>query len=149
MYKFSKTSLERLSTCDDYIQKVLKIALERSEIDFGIAQGERTIEQQFDLYNQKLSRVNPKDYDIKILPLKAKHIVTKDYPKSGAVDVYAFVAGKANWEEKYLSYIAGIIRSIDMELENRMRWGGNFDQDGEIGEKGTFLDMPHHELINR
>lgn len=149
MNKFGKTSATRLATCDEYIQKVLNIAIGRCAIDFGVAQGSRTVNQQRQYFNEGKSKINPDNYDLAELPLKAKHIVTEQFPMAGAVDVFAFVNGKASWDAKQLCYIAGCIMSVDAELENRLRWGGNWDGDGEILTDQTFIDLPHFELKNR
>lgn len=147
-YKLSKTSTSRLQTCDPYIQKVISLAIEQSQIDFGVAQGSRTITQQRQYFNDGKSKVNPDNYEIDVLPHKAKHIVTDDFPMAGAVDIYAYVNG-ASWDAKQLCFIAGVIMSIDASLENKLRWGGNWDGDGEIMTDQTFQDLPHFELKKR
>lgn len=150
MHSFSKTSDERLSTCDEYIQKVLRIAIKRSIVDFGVAQGERTIELQRQYFKEGKSKIDPDQYHPETLPLKAKHIVDEVYTKSGAVDVFVFISGKgASWDVRHLCYIAGVIMSVDAELEGLLRWGGNWDMDGEIISDQTFQDLPHFEIYNR
>ena len=147
---FSSTSKERLSTCDPYIQKVLNIAISRSQIDFGIAQGKRSVEDQKKYFNEGKSKVNPDNYSKEELPLKGKHITDDVYTLAGAVDIYAYISGKgASWDENHLCYIAGVIMSIDAELENKLRWGGNWDMDGEIVSDQGFDDLPHFEMKNR
>jgi peptidoglycan L-alanyl-D-glutamate endopeptidase CwlK len=148
MYKLSKTSQSRLDTCDDYIVKVIEKAIELSPIDFGVAQGSRTIAQQRQYFNDGKSKINPDNYDVDVLPQKAKHIVTADYPKAGAVDIYGYVNG-ATWDAKVLCHIAGVIMAVDKMYENRLRWGGNWDGDGEIITDQTFQDLPHFELRER
>lgn len=147
MNKFSKTSDERLNTCDLYIQKVLRIAIGRSAVDFGVAQGKRTVQQQTDYFNDGKSKVNPANYTKEELPLKGFHITDEVYTKSGAVDFYAYITGKgASWDEKHLCYIAGVIMSVDAELENKLKWGGNWDGDGEIISDQGFDDLPHIQM---
>ena len=146
---FSKTSEARLSTCESYLQKVFNKAIELSHIDFGIAQGERTIELQRQYFNEGKSKVNPDAYTQEVLPLKGKHITNLAYTKAGAVDIYAYINGAASWDVKSLCYIAGVIMSIDKSLENRMRWGGNWNMDGEIISDQNFQDLPHFEMVIR
>ena len=57
-YKFGKTSLERLSTCDDRLQNLFMIAISRSPVDFGIAEGHRTIARQKKLYDEGKSKID-------------------------------------------------------------------------------------------
>ena len=48
MYQLGKTSKQRLSTCHEDLQLIMNESIKVSTVDFGIAQGERTIEQQQD-----------------------------------------------------------------------------------------------------
>ena len=147
---YSETSKERLSTCDNYIQKVLNRAIEICPIDFGIAQGARTVQQQQQYFNEGKSKVNPEKYSDAELPLKGKHIVNELYPVAGAVDVYAYIPGKgASWDASHLCVIAGVIISIDKSMDNKLRWGGNWDMDGESISDQSFQDLPHFELVKR
>lgn len=146
---FSKTSAERLATCDPYIQKVLNKAIEISEVDFGIAQGERTVAQQQQYFDEGKSRVNPQNYSAEELPLKGFHITNEIYTKSGAVDIYAYYNGAAQWDSKHLTYLAGIIMAVDGMMENKMKWGGNWDMDGVIIDDQSFDDLPHFQMIER
>ena len=146
--KFSETSKKRLATCDPYLVKVMNKAIELSPIDFGIAQGARTVEQQKQYFNEGKSKINPDNYTIEELPLKAKHIVTNDYPLSRAVDIYAWIPGKgASWDSKHLLVIIGVVLAVDKMYENRLRSGANWDMDGEFMTDQRFQDLPHFELI--
>ena len=150
MNKLSQTSNIRLSSCDTYIQKVIRKAIEVSAIDFGVAQGERTVVQQAEYYKDGKSKVNPVNYTKEELPLKGKHITDDVYTKAGAVDVYAYISGKgASWDHNHLCYIAGVIMAVDASMEGLLRWGGNWDQDGEIITDQGFDDLPHFEMIIR
>mgnify|MGYP003650939122 CR=1 FL=1 len=147
---YSETSKQRLSTCDSYIQKVMNRVIEICPIDLGIAQGARTVELQQQYYDDGKSKVNPKNYTEAELPLKGKHIVNEMYPVSGAVDIYAYIPGKgASWDKAHLCLIAGVVLSVDKSMDNKLRWGGNWDMDGEIVSDQTFQDLPHFELIKR
>ena len=74
-------------------------------------------------------------------------------PPSLAFDIYAFVKGKANWERHNLCVVGGVIMGTAKALldaghiGHRLRWGGNWDMDGEILTDQQFDDMPHFELI--
>ena len=150
MGSFSKTSAERLSTCEEYIQKVMNKAIELSPIDFGIAQGDRSVELQKQYFNEGKSKVNPDNYTEEELPLKGKHIVNAIYTKAGAVDIYAYIPGVgASWDLKYLCILYGVIMAIDKSMENRMRCGINWDSDGIVITDQSFLDAPHYEMIIR
>jgi peptidoglycan LD-endopeptidase CwlK len=145
-FQFGNTSKQRLSTCEDYLQKVLNKAISLSKIDFGVAQGQRTVDEQRQYFKEKKSKVNPDAYTKEQLPLKAFHIVDEVYNKSGAVDIFAYVNNKATWDEKHLCYIAGIIMTVDAQMENKLVWGGNWDGDGEIIYDQSFVDLPHFQV---
>ena len=49
MHKFSEISQLRLKTCDPRLVQIMSLALQRSKVDFGIAEGHRTIERQQEL----------------------------------------------------------------------------------------------------
>lgn len=140
-FKFSQTSLDRLATCHSDLKIIMMEAISVSNIDFGIAEGYRTIERQKDLFDKGLSKIDG-------VNKKGKH----NYNPSLAVDIYPWVNGAAKWDNEHLSYLAGLIHGVSEMLYNKntithhIRWGGNFDMDGEILEQ-TFNDRPHFELI--
>lgn len=126
MYSFSKTSLERLDTTDPRLQHIFKEAITDSPIDFGIPPygGKRTVEEQQELFKDGKSR--------------ADGVNKKSYHQTGkAVDVYAYVDGRASWDEKHLTLIAGHVLGTAKRLGYDLEWGGNWR---------TFVDMPHFQL---
>lgn len=141
-YVFGNTSLERLDTCHHEMKLIMKEALSVSVVDFGIAEGHRTLERQKKLYDEGLSQIDG-------VKVKGKH----NYNPSLAADVYAYVNGKASWAEKDLCYIAGVITGTaerlrrEGKIESKIRWGGNWDGDGVIVTDQSFIDLPHFELI--
>lgn len=132
MYKFSKSSSEKLETCDKRIVKVILRALELSEIDFGIAWGHRDELAQNEAYMANKST------------LKFPHSKHNSNP-SRAVDIYAYVGG-VNWESKYYYYLAGVILAVAKEMDVNLRWGGNWDRDGDFSDN-SFNDLGHFELV--
>lgn len=142
MYSFGRTSKERLYTCHPDIVKILEEAIQLSSVDFGVAEGHRSIALQNKYFIEGKSETDG-------LRKKGKH----NYVPSLAVDVYAWVNGKAMWDVPHLSYIAGVIQTVatimlqNGEIRHRLRWGGNWDMDGEIITDQTFIDCPHFELV--
>ncbi len=125
-FKFGSSSLKRLSTVDERLQKIAHRALELSPIDFGIPNygGLRTAEEQKALFDQKLSELD--GYD------------NESYHQTGlALDVYAYVDGKASWDEKHLANIAWFMQKAANELGHDLEWGGTWT---------SFVDMPHFQL---
>ena len=131
--RFSSQSQIRLDTCVEPIRGVLQEALRRSKIDFGIACGHRGEQGQNDAYNAGNSK------------LQFPHSKHNIFP-SNAVDIYAWVNGKADWSAKYYYYIAGIIDAVAEEQDVDIRWGGNWDSDGDFSDN-SFNDLGHFEIL--
>lgn len=136
MYQLGTTSKERLSTCDRRLQEIIYLAIKRSPIDFGVAEGHRSTTRQKSLYDQGKSKIDG-------IKRKGKH----NFNPSQAVDLYAWVNGKASWDASSLILIAGVVYAAASELGYTIRWGGNWDQDGEIITDQRFQDFPHFEII--
>ena len=51
--KFGNRSKKRLSTCDEDLQKIMNLAIQRTIVDFGITEGHRSVERQQELFNQR------------------------------------------------------------------------------------------------
>jgi len=146
MHKFGKRSLEKLATCHEDLQKILKVAISRSKVDFGISEGHRTIERQYQLFLEGKSKID--GYNS-----KGKHNVFK----SEAADIYIYHADPSTrknliYDKIHLAYVAGLIDSIAEELyslgdiTHKIRWGANWDSDGIVDYDQTFDDYPHFEL---
>ena len=130
MYRFSKRSLSRLEGVNPNLVELMKTAICRSPIDFGIPSdgGKRTAERQKELFEKNVSKCD------------GTH--KKSYHQSGnAIDVYAYVNGKASWDAEHLAIIAGVVLSVAAEMGLNIRWGGTF---GSNEFKGW--DKSHFEL---
>lgn len=143
MYKLSRRSIERLNTCHDDLQLIIKEAISISDIDFGVSEGYRDIQTQYKYFKEGKSKIDG-------FKKKGKH----NYFPSLAVDIYLWINGKASWDEETLSYVAGIIKGVsemlykDGKISHKIRYGGNFDMDGELLEQ-SFDDRPHYELVKK
>lgn len=144
--EFGKRSIEKISTCHPDLQKVMHLAISRSRVDFGISEGERSVERQQDLFHQGKSKIDG-------VTKKGKH----NYSPSLACDIYAYHPDPATrrkiiYDTGSLCYIAGIVISCAEELKSKgeithtIRWGGNWDRDGVILHDQSFDDLPHFEL---
>jgi peptidoglycan L-alanyl-D-glutamate endopeptidase CwlK len=125
-FSFSEKSLNRMSGVNWQIIEVAKLALSISPIDFGIPRhgGLRTAEEQQKLFNDKASQLDG--------------TIKKSYHQSGmALDVFAYVDGKASWDECHLTIIAAAMLEAANRLSVNMRWGGHWS---------NFKDMPHFEV---
>jgi peptidoglycan L-alanyl-D-glutamate endopeptidase CwlK len=160
MYTFGERSKLNLSYCHPDLIKIHLEAIKRSRIDYGISHGHRTPEQQFELYKKGRESVgevwqvvNKKEVVTNCdgYHKKSKH---NQYP-SIATDIYIYVKGKPEltFDEKHLIYvISHLITTAQYlyengEIEHVLRWGGNWDVDGEIVYDQNLIDLPHVELI--
>jgi len=144
MNKFSNTSEKRLSTCHKDLQILMHRAIETSPVDFGIAEGHRSVERQQELFNS-----HPPRTQIDGVKKKSKH----NYDPSQAVDIFGWVNGRTCYDIRVMSFLGGWIMSLAAQLhkegiiENKIRWGGNWDSDGEIITDQTLVDTPHFEVV--
>lgn len=127
-FKFSQRSIERMQDVDQRLIDVATRALEISPIDFGIPQdgGLRTGDRQFELYAMGKSKADG-------YTKKSRH------QDGGALDVYAYVDGKASWEKEHLAIVAAAMLQAAIELGVKIEWGGLWK---------SFQDMPHFQLVD-
>ena len=132
-YQLSKNSLRNLDGVNAELVEVVKLAIQITKIDFGIPSdgGYRTTQRQAELYAQGRTTPGSIITNADGVNSKSKHQTGK------AVDVYAYVNGKASWDEFHLSMVACAM----LEAANRMgvdlRWGGLWK---------NHVDAPHFEL---
>jgi len=127
-YNFGNSSREKLNTCHIDLQHIMKLAITKSKIDFGITEGHRSLERQKQLFDEGKSKIDG-------INKKGKH----NYFPSLAVDIYVYhpdlnTRRKLAYDKKHLSYIAGIIDASTEELLSKgvishtIRWGANWIQ---------------------
>ncbi len=123
-YHFSKSSLERRKGIDQRLIDILDHALRITVIDFGVPGdgGLRTSERQRELFVAGVSRCDG---------------VTSisNHQLGLAVDVYAYVDGKASWETEHLALVACAMLQAASHLGYKLSWGGLWP-----------WDKPHFEL---
>ena len=126
MFKFSPKSKATLSTVNPTLQVLFEAALAKSPIDFGIPKtgGLRTAEEQHDLFLGGKSNADG-------------HTVQSYHQTGNAVDVYAYVNGRASWDVNHLTVISEVVKETAKELDIKITWGGDWT---------TFVDMPHYQI---
>lgn len=135
MYKLGKTSLARLETCDSRLQVVIRAAIAQGVIDMTVTEGHRDKETQNRYFNDGKSRLKYPE---------GKH----NQSPSKAVDVAPYVNGKLSYDQRHCCYMAGLIMGISRSLGIKLRWGGNWDQDGEPITDQDFQDLVHFEIVD-
>jgi peptidoglycan L-alanyl-D-glutamate endopeptidase CwlK len=136
MPRYSKKSAERLATCHSDLQMIFNRVIE--EYDCSILYGHRSESEQIRLFKEGKSKV-------KI----GKH----NLDPSEAVDAapYPINWGETGSEsEKMLNlsrfyHFAGYVKSVADEMGIPIRWGGDWDGDGDFTDQ-KFHDLVHFEL---
>lgn len=125
-FKLSNKSNSHLKGVDLRWHHILNKAITLTKVDFGIPKtgGFRSVAQQQELFNNGASLCDG-------LSKKSRH-------QSGlAVDVFAYVDGKASWRDDHLTSVATAVLQAANILGHKVTWGGLWT---------SFKDSPHFEL---
>lgn len=147
-WKFSTRSLKKITGVKLELYEVTKLALNYSEVDFGVTCGLRTKKEQRMLVDSGRSQT-----------MKSKHLT------GDAVDVVAYLGPKAVWDLPLYCKIADAFKLAAIELDVAVRWGSAWTVSDIRNWNGTmesaqeeyisirksqgrkpFLDGPHFEL---
>ena len=126
MFRLGQNSLNNRAGVDPRLIEISDLAIKISNIDFGIPStgGLRTTEDQAKLFTAGVS--------------KADGRTNKSYHQSGkALDLYAYVDGKASWNTIHLALAASAMLQASAQLGYKLKWGGLWK---------SWQDMPHFEL---
>ena len=124
MPRFGKRSKERLKGVDSRLVNILNELVKI--MDVTIIEGLRTKERQEELVSQGKSQTK-----------FSKHI------EGRAVDLAPY---PVDWEDRErFHYMGGMIRGIGKQMGVNVRWGGDWDSDGEIKDN-KFDDLVHVEI---
>jgi len=125
MYKLGKKSQERLRGVNSQLVNIL---FELVKImDITVIEGVRTQERQDKLVAEGKSKTK-----------FSKHITGQ------AVDLAPY---PIDWEDRdRFHYMGGMLRGIAKQMGVDVRWGGDWDSDGETKDN-NFDDLVHLELV--
>ena len=148
MFKLSQRSLQKLEGVDEALQETVKLAIQKTKIDFGVICGMRNLKEQEALVAKGASKT-----------MKSKHLEGK------AVDLMAYIDGRASWELKLYDDIADAMKEASKETEVDLRWGAcwttNSLRESDLScdalmmqyidirrsqGRRPFIDAPHFEL---
>ena len=123
VYKWGKTSTDRLATCDKRLQDMANMMLSRSDFDLTITCGYRTEEEQNEAYKQGKS---------KAVYGQSKH---NAFP-SKAIDICPY---PINWDPKDKRWQEMALNAMWCagNLGFEITWGGSFK---------SIMDCPHIEI---
>jgi len=148
-FKLSNRSLSKLEGVHDDMVRVVSRAIELTEVDFGVIQGLRTLEEQEALVAKGASQT-----------MKSKHL------DGLAVDLMAYVGGRGVWELNVYDEVADAMKAAAIEEGVALRWGAAWhiddirEWDGSMEDamnayvdlrrsqgRRPFIDAPHFELM--
>lgn len=130
MPHFSHLSLERLTTCDERLQRLFMAVIR--EIDCSISYGYRDELAQNDAFEKGLSKKVWPDSKHNSLPSKAIDAIP--YP--------------VNWKDKErFYYFGGLVKGVASQMGIKIRWGGNWDSDTDLHDQ-IFFDLGHFEVVD-
>jgi len=136
MPRFSNKSDMRLDTCHPLLQELFREVIK--ETDCAIVEGHRTRRRQNELYRMVPQKSKAQWPD-------SKHNVMP----SMAADVAPWLKDKGiPWDDsKQFYYFAGKVKAKAVELGIQVRWGGDWDGDGDVTDQ-KFNDLAHWELTS-
>ena len=148
-FKLSVRSNAKLEGLEPRLVAVVKSAIFKSKIDFGVICGMRTTKEQEALVSKGASQT-----------MKSKHL------DGLAVDLMAYIGSRGSWELNLYDDIADAMAEAAREIDVPIRWGASwtvpniahFDGSMEdamnsyIDERRSqnrrpFIDAPHFELM--
>lgn len=153
MRVFSARSRMYLNQCDPRFTAVAEDVLQLK--DCSIIEGHRTEERQNQLY-PKFTKVKWPDSKHNKMPSEAIHIVPY-IPGIGAITGHSSQAvklaamidstvddAKQRIREEF-TYLAGLMVMCGRKHNVKIRWGGDWDRDGDLFEN-NFDDLAHYEI---
>lgn len=130
-FTFSRRSLTNLRGIHPHLQAVAARALQLSEVDFIVTCGVRSQDEQ-----RRLVEIG------KSWTMNSRHLT------GHAIDVVAYVNGDISWRSADYVKIADAFKQAAKEYGIPLRWGGDWDRDGDHKDERNF-DGPHFELERR
>ena len=124
MYKFGKRSRQNLKGVNAKLVNVLNTLIKI--MDVTVIEGVRSKERQAELLEKGATKVK-----------YSRHMEGK------AVDIAPY---PIDWKDRErFHYMGGMVRGIGKQLGVKIRWGGDWDSDGEIKDN-NFDDLVHVEI---
>lgn len=152
-YYFGVNSEKQLATIRPFLNKVFRKTLSLGIIDFAVTEGRRLKERQ-----DALNLLNPPV--TKVEWPNSKHNVNKPDDELtpddlvGAGDVVPYINGLPSYNPLICCFLAGLIMTVAKEMLDNgeegavpIRWGGNWDRDGEPITDQKFQDLVHFEEV--
>lgn len=138
MFHLGNRSQRRLEGVHSDLQAVVELAITLTTVDFTVLEGVRSHGRQLRLYAVGATST-----------MNSRHLVKKKEDGGNgfghAVDLGAWVDGGVRWDWPLYYKIADAMIEAADELDISIRWGGDWDSDGEYDDE-KWRDGPHFEL---
>ncbi len=138
-YSFGERSADKLAGVHPQLQAICQRVLAYGVMDFSVIEGHRSIKRQQKLFAEGKSYIDG-------VTRKGKHNQTP----SLAVDLLPYphtLNGVNVWADRQrFCLLAGLVHAAAAELTVKIRWGGDWDGDGNNADS-NFHDLPHFELM--
>lgn len=119
-FSFGTRSLQRLVGVHPDLVKVMRRAIEISDLDFTVLEGRRTLARQKQLLKEGATTT-----------LNSRHIT------GHAVDIAPLIGGKVRWDWPLYNRLALIVKQAAKDVNVPVEWGGDWKK---------FKDGPHWQL---
>ena len=153
-FRLSQRSLDKLEGVHPHMTAVVERAIQLTDVDFGVTQGVRTLEEQ--KANVAAGRSQT---------MASKHLLQDD-GFSHAVDVVAYIGSDVSWELNVYDDICDAFKQAAEEVGCAIKWGAAWSE-GDIRSypsssedammayidlrrsqgRRPFIDAPHFELM--
>ena len=127
-FQLGTNSMKNMEGIDDRLIDIVELAITISPIDFGVPSsgGFRSTQDQAELYASGKS--------------KCDGSTNKSYHQTGkALDVFAYVDGKASWDTLHLTTIATAMLQSASQLGTELQWAGLWR---------SWQDLPHFQVVD-
>ena len=134
-FRLSRRSLERMQGVHPDLVKVVLLAIQLTEVDFGVIEGLRTIEKQREYVAKGASKT-----------MNSRHLAHPSDGLSRAVDLAIWEdrdldrvvdADELSWRFPHYKDLATWVKRASVQLNVPVTWGGEWT---------TLKDGPHFEL---
>lgn len=129
MPTFSQRSITRLCTCHPDLQRLFQEVVKH--VDCSVLQGHRGEDEQNEAFARGASKLKFPD---------SRHNASP----SLAVDVAFYPIQWNNWKRWYM--FGGYVKATADRLGIKVRWGGDWDGDGDPSDQ-KFNDLVHWEIL--
>jgi peptidoglycan L-alanyl-D-glutamate endopeptidase CwlK len=134
MFTLSKASRDTMKGVHPDLVKVVERAIQLTDVDFKVGEGVRSVARQKKLVAEGKSKT-----------MNSRHIPGKD-GLGKAVDLWVIKNGTVVWDVPSYVQLSKFVLQAAKELNVSIRWGGDWDRDGDHKDE-KFFDGPHYELL--